>query len=98
MRSASSFGIGELQRFQRIRAAAQLHLNLREAQRGAIVRYAGKLRQQILVGFANVFPAARVIQGFSAGDLRFHRSAGKLLAEHCLQVRNTLDGDFRLVV
>ena len=75
-----------------------MDLNLGEAQRGTIVLNAGKLRQQILVGLADVPPAARVEKCLGAANLPLHRSAWKLLAENGLEIRNTLHGNFRFII
>ena len=61
------------------------------------MRHAGKLRQQIFVGLANVSPAARIIERFGAANFGFHWSAWKLFPYNRLQIRNALHGNFRLI-
>ena len=73
--------VGECERCERVEGTPRLGVGLGEAQDGAVVIRAGELRQQRLVGGAQVGPAARVIKRFGARDLSGQGRAGELFAQ-----------------
>ncbi len=62
----------------RSRTGARLHVGLRQAQHGEVVRGARNPRQQFLVRAAHIAPAFSVVERFGARQFAFNRSTRKL--------------------